>query len=117
MLPRIALSALAATTLALNGAAALAETVDAGNSVPVHFGDLDLKTDAGVAALKGRIGRAARVACGSYDIRDLKRVAAADACRKLALNNAAPEIELAVAAAHKGEGYASSGAAITVHSR
>ena len=121
MLPRIALSAFAATTLALTGTAALAGTAEAGNeagnSVPVRFGDLDLKTDAGVTALKGRIARAARTACGTYDIRDLKRTAAADACRKVALDNAAPEIELAVAAAHKGQSYASSGSSINVDSR
>jgi len=116
MLPRIALSILTATTLALGGTAATAASVEPGNSVPVRFGDLDLTTDAGLAKLKGRIHRAARKACGSYDIRDLERTAAANACRDFALSKANPEIELAVAAAKRGEGYASTGA-ISVHSR
>ena len=117
MFARNALSLILAAGLTISGSAALAGTVETGTAVPVRFGDLDLKTEAGVAALKQRIDRAARKACGTYDIRDLKRMSAADACREFALGNASHEVELAVAAAHKGEAYASTAPAINLRSR
>jgi UrcA family protein len=115
MFNRLMLSA-TAVTLALI-ATAPAQSVEPGDSVAVRFGDLDLKTDKGIATLKRRIDRAATQACGTYAFGDLKRMAAVDACRDYALNSATPEIELAVAAAHKGESYASGGASINVRSR
>jgi UrcA family protein len=116
MVHRMMISA-AAATLALVATTASAGSVEPGDSVAVRFGDLDLKTDKGVATLKRRIDRAATQACGTYSFGDLKRMAAVDACRNYALNSATPEIRLAVAAAHRGESYASGGASINVRSR
>ena len=117
MFARNALSLILAAGLTISGSAALAGTVETGNAVPVRFGDLDLKTEAGVTALKQRIDRAVRKACRVDNIRDLKQMSAADACREFALSTASREVELAVAAAHKGESYASGGGAINVRSR
>ncbi len=109
--------AVPALIAALAAAPGFAETAESAPSVAVYFGDLDLKTDSGVAALRGRIRRAAAQACGSFDARDLRRIVEVNDCRAVALSDAAPEIELAVAAAQRGGGYASSGASINVHSR
>ena len=117
MFARNALSLILAAGLTISGSAALAGTVEGGTTVPVRFGDLDLKTEAGVTALKQRIARAARKACRVDNIRDLKQMSAADACRESALSTALREVELAVAAAHKGESYASTAGAINVRSR
>jgi|KBSSwiStaDraftv2_1062776.scaffolds.fasta_scaffold03545_2 UrcA family protein len=103
--------------LAASGAPAAAGTIEAGNSVAVHFGDLDLKTDAGLKTLYRRISRAADEACGTYDVRDLNRVNAVRECRSYAMGNANHEVELAVAAAQRGEGYASAGSSLKVRAR
>lgn len=117
MFARNALSLIVAVGLTISGSAALAGAVESGNAVPVRFGDLDLRTEAGVTALKQRIDRAVRRACRVDNIRDLKQMSAADACREVALGTASREVELAVAAAQKGESYASAAGAINVRSR
>jgi UrcA family protein len=108
---------LAATTLVAAAIPATAAPVEAGQSVAVHFGDLDLTTDAGVSRLNRRINNAARQACGTADIRDLRAMSMINNCRDIALGNASKEVELAVAAAKRGERYASNTASISVHSR
>jgi len=107
----------AGAMLIVSGAPAGAAAIEAGDSVAVHFGDLDLKTDRGLKTLHRRISRAADQACGDYDVRDLKRVAAVRACRSYAMGNADKEVELAVAAAQRGEGYASAGSSLKVRAR
>jgi UrcA family protein len=111
---KIAIPALIAAMTAAPAFAAPAEDMP---TAAVHFGDLDLKTSDGLARLNKRISRAAANICNVGDLRDPKNFAAARDCREVALNRAAPEIELAVAAAHRGEGYASSGSSINVRSR
>ena len=107
----------AGAMLIVSGAPAGAAALEAGDSVAVHFGDLDLKTDAGLKTLHRRISRAAEQACGDYDVRDLKRVAAVRDCRSYAMDNANKEVELAAAAAQRGESYANRGSSLKVRVR
>lgn len=103
---------LTATSLPANAA-----PVETGSSVAVRFGDLDITTDKGAARLNRRIQHAADAVCGTPDIRDLRRVESTRRCRDFALGNAQKEVELAMAAAKRGESYASGGYSINVHSR
>lgn len=116
MFARTAFFAVTAAALALTGPAALAGQIETGASVPVRFGDLDLTTEKGVTTLKRRINSAVAKTCGRADIRDLRQSAVIDACRDFAMSKANPEVELAVAAARKGERYASA-TPITIHTR
>lgn len=90
-------------------APASAGTMEKFNS-EVHYGDLNLTTEAGVAQLQRRIKYAARQICGYADARDLKASQAAASCRKAALADAAPKIELAVANARSGRDFAANAA-------
>jgi UrcA family protein len=73
---------------ALVGALSLAAAggvahADAAFDVPartVHYSDLDLNTQAGVAALYSRIRSAAEQVCGNVDSRRLEQVTVAKAC-------------------------------------
>ena len=73
---------------ALVGALSLAAAggvahADAAFDVPartVHYSDLDLNSEAGVATLYNRIRSAAEQVCGNVDSRRLDEVAAAKAC-------------------------------------
>ncbi len=97
--------------LALPAGAAEAET----HSVTVRYTDLDLKTDAGAAALHARIAQAARAACGPIDSRSLAEAERVNACRTGALAAATPAAEMAVASARIAGTYAMAGdTAITV---
>ncbi len=87
-------------------AAAIAGTPD-GLSVAVHYSDLDLTTDTGTQALQARIDRAARAVCGSADLRDLRGMSEVQQCRAVALNSAAPQVEVVIAQARSGRAYAS----------
>jgi len=60
-----------------------AQAGDLGNGVPartVHYADLNLDTQAGVAVLYKRIRYAAEEVCGDVGARDLDQAAAAKAC-------------------------------------
>lgn len=83
-------------------AAAPAET----RQVDVGFRDLDLSQESGVATLDRRVRHAARQVCGNIDMRDLAQTIRVDSCRKAAIAGAAPQIQLAVAAARSGADYA-----------
>jgi UrcA family protein len=63
-------AALAATSLGFSGQAG-ARTRDTPPTVTVKFGDLDLGTRNGVAALHSRLNRAARQVCSPLDSRVL----------------------------------------------
>jgi len=76
----------------------------------VRYGDLDLASDAGVAQLHRRIKFAARSVCGQADIRDISGSQAAAACRRAALAEAGPRIELAIANARSGQDFAANAA-------
>lgn len=86
-------------------APASAQTMEKFNS-EVRYGDLNLTTDNGVAQLHQRIKSAARQACGYADGRDLEATQAVSACRKAALADATPKIELAIANARNGQALA-----------
>lgn len=103
--------------LASLGAAALISAVPAAAgtveqvSSEVRYGDLDLKSEAGVAQLKQRIRTAARKVCGGQvELRDIRARQAADRCLAAALAGAAPKIELAVANARTGQNLAANAA-------
>jgi len=97
---RFASLALAA---ALVSAPAFAAPAADGMSRSVHFADLDLSTDAGAAALHNRVRYAARMVCGGdVDQRDLTRVNVVEACRKVAMASAEPQVQLALAGARDG---------------
>lgn len=76
----------------------------------VRYGDLNLATETGVAQLQRRIGNAARKGCGYAEGRDLKASQAVAACRKAAISEAAPKVELAVANARNGQKLAANAA-------
>lgn len=106
-----------ATSLALSaavlGGPALAQPAADGNSATVRTADLDLSTDAGAAALHSRVVRAAGTVCGTADQRDLAAMDSVMACRKVAMASAAPQVELALAAAHSNRAYAANDVKVT----
>lgn len=71
-------------------------------SVPVAYGDLNIASEAGVAALDARIRRAAVAACGRSDIgtslqvANCRRDAIDTAKAKLAMNQTGAELKLAI---------------------
>lgn len=75
-------------------------------SVAVHYGDLNLASEAGVAAFTARVTRAAASVCRPDDIRRLDQAQAFNACRIKAIVDAKPQMQLAINAARKGEAYA-----------
>lgn len=66
------------------------------HSVAVHYADLDLRTEAGVAKLYARIGRAAKAACaaqsGSNALTDFQ---VQRACKRDAMDRAVASADLA----------------------
>jgi UrcA family protein len=108
---RFASLALAA---ALASAPALAAPAPDGMSMTVRFGDLDLSTDAGAAALHSRIRYAASAVCGGdVDQRDLGRVSIVNACRKVAMASAEPQMQMALADARSGRQLAANDMKVT----
>jgi UrcA family protein len=74
---------IAAVAAVLFGSAAVAAHADTVNDVPavtVRYADLNLDTQAGVAALYNRIHNAAVQVCGDVDSRQLEEAVAAKAC-------------------------------------
>jgi UrcA family protein len=72
----------------------------------VRYGDLDLTSQSGAAALQARVTRAVRYVCGSADIRDLPAQRDIGTCRVAAQEGARPQVELALAAARSGQVFA-----------
>lgn len=96
----IRFTAFALSAALLLSAPAFAAPAADGMSTTVRFGDLDLATDAGVAALHSRIRHAATQVCGGeVDQRDLTASRIAGACRAVAMASAEPQVQLAMAAA------------------
>ncbi|WP_019833172.1 UrcA family protein [Sphingomonas sp. PR090111-T3T-6A] len=87
-------------------APALAAPVADGQSAIVHIADLNLATDAGIQTLHTRVAHAAKKVCGAPDARDLSAVRQSDACRQVALESAAPQVQLAIADARQGKALA-----------
>jgi len=71
--------AVAAVSLGSVAVAAHADPVDA-PARTVHYSDLNLNTQAGVATLYNRIRNAAQLVCGNVDPRRLDEAASAKAC-------------------------------------
>lgn len=89
------------STILLAGIAALCATpaVAETMSVPVSFAGLDLTSPNGKSILDRRIDHAARVICGTPDIRDIKAMMAAGKCRAETVALAQPRVAIAIAAA------------------
>lgn len=87
-------------------APALAAPAEEGNHAIVRTADLDLATDAGAGVLHARIKHAVQQVCGDTDQRDLRGVNQMMACRRVAMENARPQVELALANARTGTAYA-----------
>jgi len=73
-------AAVAAVSLVSVAQFALADSVDSRPALTVHYSDLNMNTDAGVATLYNRIRHAAQQVCGEVDPRRLDEAAAAQAC-------------------------------------
>ena len=86
----IAVKALAAASLSLLAVApaAAAEEVRA----TVHFGDLDIASPAGAEVLNARLLGTIKSVCARPDIRELKAVAAWEACKDAAMSNALEQL-------------------------
>lgn len=75
-------------------------------SKAVHYDDLDLATQAGVDTLNRRVDHAVRTVCGVDRAQTLREHASADDCAKVAMADATPRVQLAVAQARSDRGYA-----------
>lgn len=86
----------AAGTLVLAlGSAQAAPTVDPDTGIPslqVRYGDLDLATSAGVAALYRRIAAAAQEVCPRAEPAEIERYRASRACQAQAIERAVHEV-------------------------
>lgn len=98
------LSVIAAAVTVTVSTPALAGT-DQPRSAAVRFGDLDLASDKGTDELNQRIRRASRKVCSTGG-KGVAQLRAEAECRAQAVARAQPEVELAVAAARGGRGYA-----------
>lgn len=93
--PRQLLRAAALAATFVIGAASTAYAAAPDNAVPslqVSYGDLNLATDQGTAALYGRIVSAAYKVCQASDIRVLSEVARASRCREEAIARAVRDV-------------------------
>jgi UrcA family protein len=63
-------------------------------SIAVHFADLNLSSESGVRALRGRIQAAARIVCGDYEALALKRTHIYYTCVQHATDAALAQIAL-----------------------
>jgi UrcA family protein len=94
----------ALAALVVAGALVLPTVTQAAESQSVHvsYADLNLASNAGQYALRGRIDEAARTVCGIEDSRELALASAVNLCRNGAVEGARPAYEAAVAAARHG---------------
>lgn len=70
---------------------------------PVTYGDLDLSSPQGRAALDSRLARAVNAVCGKPDLRDLPAVRSSRRCRHAAIEYARNEAELAALSYRRGD--------------
>ena len=103
-LPAIAfaLAALAAT----HSHSALANSEPPSDDV--HYGDLNLTTEAGIKALDRRLDRAVERVCGRASMTDLPAQVAIAKCRKETNQSIQAEREFAIASANGRQGLADS---------
>ena len=101
-LARLALLAGLCTAAPLYAGAVAAATPT--QSVTVHFGDLNLHSEAGVQALYSRIQAATRVVCAPEPAGDRLAMLQFKACRGEALSNAVAQVgSPALAALHRSK--------------
>ncbi len=93
-IPLFAAAALAAVLIAPSAAAATAAPTAKSETtrIVVNYADLDLDTDQGAAALQRRLVAAARRACGTPDLRELRQSRQARDCAESAIGRAVEEI-------------------------
>jgi UrcA family protein len=90
---RAALAFTVLATCTALGAIGSAQAADADSpALKIRYSDLNLSTEQGSLALYGRIVQAARLVCAVDDIRDLRAVAAARACREQAIAQAVRDV-------------------------
>ncbi len=87
------------------------------HSVRVSYADLNLASDRGQQSLQRRIKYAAVTVCEIEDSRELALAAATNGCRKVAIDDARPAYEAAIAAARRPSVEVIGAAAITVTGR
>lgn len=85
----IAIKALAAASLSILAVApAAAQEIQA----TVHFGDLDLATQAGAEVLNARVQGSIKNVCERPDVRDLKAAIAWEQCKDAAMSSALEQL-------------------------
>lgn len=109
-------TAAACVAACLSGAAAAAqpETVVTGTNMPtavVRYGDLNLDSPAGIAALNDRVHRAATRLCIEPGLQPAQWLGASLACHRDAVASARPQIDAAVAS-YAGSGQLASAALV-----
>jgi UrcA family protein len=67
-------------------------TSDGVRTVAIHYGDLNLQTDAGNAALFGRLRQAAEQVCGPDDARNLSMRSIVRECKREAIARAVEQV-------------------------
>ena len=96
---------------------AMAEVEGEYRTTTVSYADLDLASEAGVARLNSRIKFAARQVCGIANL-DLRAAPEISRCREAAIEHATRATVTVIAAARRGEPYASAnGGRVAVSSR
>jgi UrcA family protein len=80
--------------------------------VAVRYADLDLTSEAGARALHTRIDRATSEVCGEADSRDFTGMREIRECRRVAMQDAAAQVDLVLAQARGGQVYAANDTAI-----
>ncbi|MDB5396028.1 MAG: hypothetical protein JWM91_3534 [Rhodospirillales bacterium] len=112
---------LTAVTLAVLATAAVTSPAHADdtitNSTRVRYRDLDLTSDAGEAALKQRIARAAKNVCWNADGPTIENHVRFDTCRNDAIANASPQMNAAIASARSDHRYATNNDVIAMSGR
>lgn len=103
-----ALGIAASAAMVATPASAQAET----QSKAVHFDDLDLGTETGADTLHHRVRSAVRSVCAVNKAQTLKEKMNANACSKVAMADATPRVQLAVAQARTNQGYAANSISI-----
>jgi UrcA family protein len=98
---------LTASALAIMTATAITSPARAADfstqSIKIHYRDLDLTTDAGAAALKQRIARAAAEICRPVNGPTLHDHARYNACRTAAIASASPQMNTVIASARSSD--------------
>jgi UrcA family protein len=67
-------------------------TSDGVRTTTIYFGDLNLQSDSGNAALFGRLRQAAERVCGQADVRDLTARTAVRECKREAVARAVEQV-------------------------